>query len=469
VSLRVSELLPILAELQAGLVGAIVQKVYAPDPWHVYLEVRKPGQSALLVLCSKEVGGRIAVALERPVSPPRASAFQQRLRALIVGARIGEVSAPLGLGAGVRLDKEEEPSRWLTVDWRPGRAHLALLEVGSLDVLAASPPQTRSVERVPAPLPATSDEPRFGPVPDVPFGWAQAAQAQLAQHEVIHRAEDVRKQRLTALKAQRTRLQRTRLKVEAEAARGPAALEHQRLGDLMTQNMHLLTRGKKQVQLTEYTEEGTRTVDVTLDPKRSPREEVEWHFHQYRRLSRGIGLARARLEVLEAELAALESALAEVGSASTYALSESAPKTPGPRRTGPEPASLYREVQGAGGGTLLIGRHGRGNDEVTFRLARPHDLWVHVRGLPGSHVIVRLERGAALPQELLLDAAHLAIHYSAARDEDRVEVQYAPAKFVRKRKGGEPGQVLVTQEKTFVVRKEPARMLRLLQQVETRK
>jgi predicted ribosome quality control (RQC) complex YloA/Tae2 family protein len=61
-----------------------------------------------------------------------------------------------------------------------------------------------------------------------------------------------------------------------------------------------------------------------------------------------------------------------------------------------------------------------------------------------------------------LDAAHLALHHSGAKGEPRGEVSWVPVKFVKKVKGGAPGQVLYTREKTLVVRMEPERLERLL-------
>jgi predicted ribosome quality control (RQC) complex YloA/Tae2 family protein len=98
---------------------------------------------------------------------------------------------------------------------------------------------------------------------------------------------------------------------------------------------------------------------------------------------------------------------------------------------------------------------------LTFKASRPHDVWLHARGVGGSHVVVPLEKGEDISQELLLDAAHLALHHSQAKGEPRGEVAYTRVKYVRRVKGGAAGQVTYSQEKTFVVRVEPARLDRL--------
>jgi len=83
-------------------------------------------------------------------------------------------------------------------------------------------------------------------------------------------------------------------------------------------------------------------------------------------------------------------------------------------------------------------------------------------GSPGAHVVVPLSRGAEVPQETLLDAAHLALHHARGAGADRGEVSYTRAKFVRRVKGAPPGAVSYSGEKTFLVRLEPARLERLL-------
>jgi len=460
VALNASELALILQELSGVLSTGVVQKVYAPAERQLYLETRIPGRSVLLSLSADAASGRLAVSRSRPASPLQASAFQQRLRALIVGARLEEAVTDLGYGVALRLKKGEDVF-WLVADWDPRVPHLALLD-DTLAVLGASPPSGRKVAHVRGPRgQLEAFAPRFEPDPAAEYPWASAAEQFLGVEESTARVEEARREQLAALKRQKDKLKRTMAKVEAEANRGPKALEHQRLGNLISQNLHVLKRGSPTVRVTEYSEEGVRELEIPLSPQRTPREEVEWHFHQYRRLSRGAQLAAERLKTLQAELSALETARVQTLEASELEI----PKAPRP--SGPsQPAPLYREFQGWQGTRILVGKHGRGNDELTLHVARPHDLWVHVRGQTGSHVIVRLERQQEIPQEVLLDAAHLAVHFSSAKGEDRVEVQYAPARFIRRVKGGAPGQVLVTREKTFVLRLEPERLRRLLASVE---
>jgi predicted ribosome quality control (RQC) complex YloA/Tae2 family protein len=122
----------------------------------------------------------------------------------------------------------------------------------------------------------------------------------------------------------------------------------------------------------------------------------------------------------------------------------------------------YRRFLSADGRPLLVGRGARDNDTLTLHHARPHDLWLHARGVPGAHVIVPLARGEICPDARLLDAATLAAHFSEARGEGVVDVQHAARRHVRKPRGSAPGAVLVDRERVVVLRLETERLARLL-------
>ncbi|MBI3724775.1 DUF814 domain-containing protein, partial [bacterium] len=114
------------------------------------------------------------------------------------------------------------------------------------------------------------------------------------------------------------------------------------------------------------------------------------------------------------------------------------------------------------GFTILVGRSNEENDRLTLTVARGNDLFFHVRGFPGSHVIVRTERDKSVPLETLLDAAALAVHYSKVRGNTRADVSYTPRKYVRKPRGAKPGLVEISNEKTIRPDGDPARLARLL-------
>jgi len=101
------------------------------------------------------------------------------------------------------------------------------------------------------------------------------------------------------------------------------------------------------------------------------------------------------------------------------------------------------------------------NEDLTFRMAKSDDLWLHARGTPGSHVVVRLAKGADAPSETLREAATLALLYSDLKRSGKGDVIYTKRKWVKKAKGQAPGAVVVSQEKTISVRLDPQRLAAL--------
>jgi len=468
-SLRPAELAELATELNAQLRGAFLQKAWVPDRSTAYLELRQPGRSTRLCLCTAPGLGRICVADARATSE-QAAPLQRAVRQHLTGAQLLRAAAA---GARLRLEFATRAGpRALGLDLA---AHALLLLTDADRVLAASsdaapPPRPGSAWPVPEDIPARhgeEDRPsRLRAPDDAPLGLLRAAEQLLGQAQRAQRAEDLRRQLLRPLKQRRAQLRRTLDKVRAEAERGPDAERHRRFGELVAQNVHLLARGARTVRLTAYAEDGLAEVEVPLDPARPPREQAERHFHQYRRLTRGVEHAGRRLLQLQAVLAAVDAEAARVEALPEAALPEAA-AAPAPalvprRKTGPARHVAFREFRALDGGRILVGKGGADNDTLTFKVARPFDAWLHALGSPGAHVVVPLQRGEQVPEQRLIDAAHLALHFSPIKEEPRGEVACTFARFVRKPRDAGPGAVIYTRERVLLIHVERARLERLL-------
>jgi hypothetical protein len=110
---------------------------------------------------------------------------------------------------------------------------------------------------------------------------------------------------------------------------------------------------------------------------------------------------------------------------------------------------------------IYVGKSDRDNDALTFRLARGNDHWFHLAAAPGSHVVAVAPPDGVLPQETLLDAAHLAVHFSKMRGATKADVTHTQAKHVRRIRGAPPGKVRVERSDTILVRLEANRLARL--------
>jgi predicted ribosome quality control (RQC) complex YloA/Tae2 family protein len=109
----------------------------------------------------------------------------------------------------------------------------------------------------------------------------------------------------------------------------------------------------------------------------------------------------------------------------------------------------------SGGWQVLVGQTDADNDYLSFRVARPDDWWFHVRGMPGSHVILQGPTGTDPDRETLQRAAAIAAYHSKARDAGVVPVSGTRVRDVSKPRGAKTGTVQIRNERVFKVR--PAR------------
>jgi predicted ribosome quality control (RQC) complex YloA/Tae2 family protein len=197
-------------------------------------------------------------------------------------------------------------------------------------------------------------------------------------------------------------------------------------------------------------------------------ENAQAYFRRYDKARRGaekipallkeLQTEKAYLEQLEADLMLAESrpeidavreSLAAAGWAPQRRRRAAARQVRGPRRF---------EVEGF---PIFVGRNARQNEQVTFERGGPEDLWLHVRGLPGAHVVIKRGR-QTVPETVIQRAAELAAYYSRARhSETQVSVDVTERRFVRRVRGKYPGLVTYRNERTLWVRvmgmREPGR------------
>ncbi|HYG69601.1 MAG TPA: NFACT RNA binding domain-containing protein, partial [Anaeromyxobacteraceae bacterium] len=407
-------------------------------------------------------------------------AFQGLLRKELEGARLAALETiPGDRVVSLRFDRVQ--GSLSLVAELTGR-HGNLFLVGADGIVRATAGRNLSQRRdlvagrpyvAPAVPPGLADADRFAPEPGAAFPRSAAVERRYRALEAERVLVEARRRLREPLRAAAARAKRALEKLADEAARVPAAEEDRRRGDLLKSNLHLVRRGAREVEVTEWTEAGARPVTIALEPALTPQANLERYYRHYRRIADSAARVAARTGEVRAREAALRALLAEVDAAALDQLPrlerEARKLGAGPRRAPAakkkrrdEPLPPYRTFRALSGATILVGRGAAQNDELTHRVAKGNDLWLHVRGQTGAHVVVRLDKGRGPDQDALLDAAHLAAHFSDARGEAQVDVAYTRAKYVRKPKGAAPGAVVYTQEKVLLLRVEAGRIERLL-------
>jgi predicted ribosome quality control (RQC) complex YloA/Tae2 family protein len=209
---------------------------------------------------------------------------------------------------------------------------------------------------------------------------------------------------------------------------------------------------------TELVVDGTR---VPLDPRLDPKAQAREYLEEYRTGQQAdVQIERVR-STTEREVAYLEQlhllaqqavAIEDIEDierewrARGLAPEERSakPRSSGKKRTAP--------VLSVNGNDIFVGRSGAENDHVTFEIAGQDDTWLHARGVPGSHVIVRWGGRDREDEATLLRAAEIAAWFSKSRSSGRVEVDITARRHVRKIKGSGPGLVTYQNERTVSVK-----------------
>ena len=268
----------------------------------------------------------------------------------------------------------------------------------------------------------------------------------------------------------RKRLARKADRQLEEASREDRIAELRREADLLNAHFHELTRGRTSVVLPDLFEAGAPVRRITLEPALAPREQVERRYRQARRLERGMTRAADEYERTSTELEGVVAAASHLEAAADLATLEARidelptrwrPQA-GPRRARKGERLPYREFRTASGQVIRVGRTGADNDALTFRFSRGRDVWLHVVGRPGAHVVIPLDRGAVPDPATLEVAAQLALAHSGFAEGDDGEVAWTRVKYVRKPKGVPPGAVLHTQERVLYLRRSRAALAGLV-------
>lgn len=286
----------------------------------------------------------------------------------------------------------------------------------------------------------------------------RAEQQRRRSHDLTKTVRTLRDRQQRKLAAQREELRRTE---------GREDIRHQ--AELVTANIYRLRRGDRSLDCEDYYDPACPVVHIELDPLKTPQQNAAALYKEYNKLK----AAEQHLTVLtregERQLDYLNSVLDELERAETdrdlsdirRELTETgyirARKGGKAERVKPQSPLKFVSDDGL---EILAGRSNAQNDELTLKLARRTDYWLHTQRVHGSHVIIRCE-GEEPPPRTLEQAAGIAAYYSQARGAGKVQVDYTMVRNVRKPSGALPGKVIYTDHKTLLAESDGALAERL--------
>jgi predicted ribosome quality control (RQC) complex YloA/Tae2 family protein len=201
---------------------------------------------------------------------------------------------------------------------------------------------------------------------------------------------------------------------------------------------------------------------VQLQPGKNVMDTATWYYKLGKKLKRAPAMLKPRLERLDKTILLIKESLEKLKSISdateirqllTRAGADKSQSLPGTKPVEGESTPDYRVLRSSLGEKILVGKSAKGNDVLTFKVARSYDFWFHAQQAPGSHVVlVVVDKNQAPSRRSVSEAAQAAAYYSDLRKSKNVPVMYTEKRHVRKAKDGAPGKVVVQQFKSIFVR-----------------
>ncbi len=470
-AISATEIDAVLLEAVPLLAGGWVQKVHQPTPTTVTLEIRSRGRTHLLLLAFDPETARLHMLTQRLPNPAVPPPFCQYLRAHIQGGHIDAIER-VGGDRIVRIELATAQGALTLVAALTGRSADCLILDGAGKILTTllhgqqragqqfvppSRPTSHAVDAIPD---ATLEH-----AEDAPFPVSSALERRYMARERELAVQRLRQARLTQVRKAIKKASRRLQALEADLQKAERYRGYARYGELLKANLAQMGKGQDQVTVVDYFDAALPELVIPLDPAKTPRGNMEDYFRKHRKHLSAEREIRPRqqdmeklLEELNAELRSLTAGTWQPPTSSAPLPHARARTTAGPQRRERLRAGPFRRFVSSDGLTIYVGKNARENEELTHKFARSDDLWLHLRGAPGSHVVVRLDKGTDPPPETLRDAAVLALLYSDLKKSGKGEVIYTRKKWVRKAKGQAPGTVTVTREKALWVTLDKVRL-----------
>lgn len=471
-ALNRTELERVLAEITPLLHGGWVQKIQQPTADTLIFDVRVPGQTHRLLISSRTETSRLHLTSQHFPNPPTPPAFCQFLRAHFQGAKIDAIrQAPND--RIVEIDfTGKDGTQTLACELTGKKANVLVLNAERRVLRDLTHQRDRIGQPYAAPpyrqhVPHETQPVRFAGSSGTEAPISAAIDAYYRDKESTLTFDHSKEVRRQALKRTIKKEQRRVAAWREDLSKAAKYSGYARYGELIKANLGTIAKGAERITVVDYFDETLPEVTIPLDNAKSPQGNMDDYFRKHRKyltadkeLTPRIAQAERELHRLREELLAIEQG--------TWTPPAATPTVP---RTALHTAALKRKPSGdaqrhgpfrrfvsTDGLPIFVGRNARENDELTFGLAKSDDLWLHARGTPGSHVVVRLGKGAEPPIETLHDAAALALLYSDLKKSGKGEVVYTRRKWVKKAKGQAPGAVTITQEKSLHVSLDKTRL-----------
>jgi len=225
---------------------------------------------------------------------------------------------------------------------------------------------------------------------------------------------------------------------------------YKNIGDILAANMHQIKYGIKKVTVFDFY--NNQQITINLDPLLSPNDNLNFYYNKYNKGKRTISALNSRFLDIQNEIKYFEEIKMFIEKENDFIGIEEIENELNLTNNGNKSKNKIKLNKPKkrdllsfdyNGFQIFVGRNNKENEEISFSKGQPNDIWLHIKDIPGSHVLI-LRNNQELPNDVLLHAANLACEYSKAKKGDKVTVNYCERKFVKKIKNSKPGNVIYT-------------------------
>lgn len=257
------------------------------------------------------------------------------------------------------------------------------------------------------------------------------------------------------------RISRTNAVREKELKDSDNAEKYRIYGELIQANLYQLKKGDRLLRAQNFYEEDMPEISIPLQPEKSPVQNAQNYFKKYSKAKNAQRIIAELIEQDKKELEYLTSIFINLCDAESEEdleqiraeLVEGRYLKPRSLKSKKPNLAKPREFITDDGYTVFVGKSNLQNDYLTVRLSRKNDIWLHTKGVHGSHTLL-VTGGQTLeeiPDTALLQAASLAAFYSKGKESSKVEVDYCPVQNVKKIAGAKPGMVIYDKYYTLLI------------------
>ncbi|RKQ37425.1 Rqc2 family fibronectin-binding protein [Oceanobacillus halophilus] len=234
--------------------------------------------------------------------------------------------------------------------------------------------------------------------------------------------------------------------------------EYQRLGELLTAHLHLISKGDKEVSVIDYYDPDQKEITIPINSNKTPSENAQIFFKNYQKLKTSKQIVEKEIEKTMEEIHYFDQLLQQIDVASVDDIEEIREelreegylkKQRKSKKNKNKPAKPVPEKYISTDNTeILVGKNNKQNEFLTMKLARRDEIWLHTKDIPGSHVVIRSQEPS---EETLMEAAQIAAYFSKSQNSSTVPVDYTKVRHVKKPNGAKPGFVIYENQKTLFV------------------